>query len=117
MPKSPLAGLTTPWSRIDALPWLLFAGSAQVMLLGLETCTRVYTRSVGLPPCGVPLNSRTQPLTSNAPLTVAFAVPLPTFALPHAAIACDIGILPETDAGSHFAAAFGFSLTSSSMEI
>jgi hypothetical protein len=75
----------------------------------------VNTKSVAFPPCGVPLNRSTQPLMVNAPFALAVAVPCPTFAFPHAAIACDIGMLPEIVAGLHFAAAFGFSLMSSSM--
>src|SRR6266540_3512394 len=48
------------------------------MMLGLVACTRVSTFSVGLPPCGLPLNSSTQPLMMKLPLAFAVASPVPT---------------------------------------
>jgi len=77
-----------------------------VILLGLDACTRVNTCSVGWLCFGLPLNSSTQPLTVNAPLALAVAMPEPTFALLQAAMAPFI-VWFESLVASHLAAAFG----------
>ena len=64
------------------------------------------TCSVGLPPCGFPLNSSTQPLIVNAPLAVAVAMPLPTLAFLQAFMARFI-VWFESWLGGALLAAFG----------
>ena len=97
-----IASLGLPVLDLDAV-------SHQLMSPGGDAFTRVNTWSVGLPACGCPLNSNTQPWIVNTPLAVAVAVPLPTSAPLHAAIACFI-VLFRSWLGAHFAAAPGLTL-------
>src|SRR5215204_2666941 len=95
-----------PVSRMVTFPCVLCDGSEQLMLLGLDAWTRVNTCRVGFFPCGLPLNSSTQPLMMKAPLAFAVAIPLPTFAFLQAAIAPAI-VWFESWLAEHFFASFG----------
>src|SRR5215203_3860462 len=98
-----------PVSRMVTFPCVLCDGSEQSIVLGLDAWTRVNTCSVGFFPCGLPLNSSTQPSISKLPFAVAVAIPLPTFAFLQAAIAPAI-VWFESWLALHFFAAFGFTL-------
>ena len=94
------------------MPLWLVAGLAQLMLLGADTWNLVKIRSVGWPCAfGLPLKTRAQPCTVLVPRS-APAVPAPTFAVPQAAIACFIVMLPAIFDLSHLGTPVGLSFPS-----
>src|SRR4051795_3134451 len=80
------------------------------MLLGADTSTRVNSLTVGWPPERLPLKTSTQPWIVKAPLALAVALPLPTFARPHCAMAC----ARSPPVGVHLGTAPGLTRKSSS---
>src|SRR5690348_16702642 len=105
LPYRPVAGLSTPVSSTVALPWLLLDGFAQLILLFGTALARVNTCSVGLPACGLPLNSSTHAWTVPK-LACACALPVPTRAFLHAFIACAI-VFDDSWLCEHVPAALG----------